>query len=258
MPINKVMPSFDEAVRDVFDGAVLLIGDFGSPAEAPAYLIAAVARKGVQNLTIACNRAGFGVQMLESGLIQERLRPMLPVPPDWYDQGLLVERDQVKKAIVTAVATALSVETALPVEEKINAGELELELIPQGTLAERVRAAKAGIPAFYTPTGVGTIVAQGKEVREFNGREYLLEHALKGDFSLVRAHKADRYGNLVYKGTARDFNAAMAGASAMTIAEVDEVVEVGALDPECIVTPAAYVDRIVVRPQEPRPWYEST
>ena len=199
MAINKVMTRFDDAVSDVFDGAVLLIGDFGTPAETPAYLIAAAARKRVQDLTIVCNRAGFGVQLLESGVIQERLRTLLPIPPDWYDPGLLVEQGQVQKAIVSAVSTALSVDTAMPVEERINAGEVELDLVPQGTLAERIRASKAGIPAFYTPTGVGTFLEKDKEVRDFNGRKYLLEHAIRGDFSFVRAHKADRYGNLVYK-----------------------------------------------------------
>jgi 3-oxoacid CoA-transferase A subunit len=135
-------------------------------------------------------------------------------------------------------------------------GEIELELTTQGTLSERIRAGKGGIAAFYTPVGVGTVVEEGKEVREFNGRKYLLEHALRGDFSLIRAYKADRYGNLVYWGTMRTFNAVMAGASTVTIAEVDEVVELGELDAECIVTPGVYVQRVVVRPKEPKPWDE--
>jgi len=129
-----------------------------------------------------------------------------------------------------------------------------LELVGQGTIAERIRAARAGIAAFYTPVGVGTFVGEGKEVREFDGRKYLLERALKADASLIRAHKADRYGNLVYKGSARTFNATMAGASTVTIAEVEEVVELGALDPEHIVTPGLYVQRVVVRPRGPQPW----
>jgi len=133
-------------------------------------------------------------------------------------------------------------------------GEMELELVGQGTIAEGIRAARAGIAAFYTPTGVGTFVGEGKEVREFNGRKYLLEHAIKGDASLIRAHKADRFGNLTYKGSARTFNATMAGASTITIAEVDEVVELGELDPEHIITPGIYVQRVVVRPREPQPW----
>lgn len=256
MPINKVMGSFDEAVADIFDGAVIPIGDFGGPAENPSYLIAAVARKGAKNLTIVCNRAGFGIKLLESGLVQERFRPLIPVPLDWYDQGLLVERRQVSKAIISALATGTATGFTLPLEEQVVAGEVELELVPQGVMAERLRAGKAGIPAFYSPTAVGTLLAEGKEAREFDGRVYLLERAIRGDFSLIRAHKADRYGNLVYKGTGRSFNAVMAGASNVTIAEVDEVVEPGELDPECIVTPAAYVDRVVVRPREPRPWYE--
>lgn len=127
---------------------------------------------------------------------------------------------------------------------------IEVELVPQGTLAERIRATKAGIPAFYTPTGVGTAVAKGKEVRVFDGEAYLLECAIKADFSFIRAYKADRYGNLIYKGTSRSFNATMAGASTVTIAEVDEVVELGELDPEVIVTPGIYVNRVVVRPRD--------
>jgi len=138
----------------------------------------------------------------------------------------------------------------------VMAGKAELELIGQGSLAERIRAAKGGIAAFYTPVGVGTVVENGKEVRQFDGRKYLLERALKGDFSLVRAHKADRYGNLVYRGSSRTMNATMAGASTVTIAEVDQVVEAGELDPECIVTPGVYVQRVVVRPRQPRPWDE--
>jgi len=135
-------------------------------------------------------------------------------------------------------------------------GKAVLELIGQGSLAERIRAAKGGIAAFYTPVGVGTVVENDKEVRQFDGRKYLLERALKGDFSLVRAHKADRYGNLVYRGSSRTMNATMAGASTVTIAEVDQVVEAGELDPECIVTPGVYVQRVVVRPRQPRPWDE--
>jgi 3-oxoacid CoA-transferase A subunit len=136
-----------------------------------------------------------------------------------------------------------------PFEKGVASGDLVLELVPQGTLAERIRAGRAGIPAFYTPTGPGTIAAEDKESREFDGRTCLLERAIYGDFSLIRAHKADRYGNLVYRGTSRTFNATMAGASRVTIAEVDEVVEVGELDPEAIVTPGLYVQRVVVRPE---------
>jgi len=248
--INKVVGSFDEAVKDIHGGATLLMGGFGGFAECPSYLIAAVARKGVKNLTIVGNSAGWGMEFMET--IKTRMSPLLKFPPDFYDPGLLVERGQVKKGILAFPAAIGRVYT--PFEKKVMSGEVELELLGQGTIAERIRAARAGIAAFYTPVGVGTFVEQGKEVREFDGRKYLLERALKGDFSLIRAYKADRYGNLIYKGSARTFNATMAGASAVTIAEVDEVVELGELDPECIVTPGVYVQRVVVRPHEPQPW----
>ena len=250
MPINKVGSSFDEAVDGVFDGAVLLIGGFGGPGECPSYLIAAVARRGVKNLTIVGNSGGWGPELIE--MLRTRMASVLRFPPDWYDPGLLVDRGQVSKGILSFPAAPGHIYT--PFEKAVMEGRAELELIGQGSLAERIRAAKGGIAAFYTPVGVGTVVEEGKEVREFDGRQHLLERALKGDFSLVRAHKADRYGNLVYRGSSRTMNATMAGASTVTIAEVDEVVEPGALDPECIVTPGAYVQRVVVRPHEPRPW----
>ncbi|HXG41737.1 MAG TPA: 3-oxoacid CoA-transferase subunit A [Dehalococcoidia bacterium] len=252
MAVNKVVSSFDEAVADIPDGAVLLIGGFGGPGECPSYLIAAVARKGVRDLTIVGNTGGWGAKRIHE--LRERMASIFPIPPDWYDPSLLVERGQVRRGILAFPAAPGHMLT--PFEEAYIRGEVELELVPQGTLAERIRAARAGIPAFYTPTGVGTFVAEGKEVREFDGRLYLLERALRGDFSLIRAHKADRYGNLVYRGSSRTFNATMAGASRVTIAEVDEVVEAGELDPECIVTPGVYVDRVVVRPRQPRPWHE--
>ncbi|MFQ5880602.1 MAG: CoA transferase subunit A [Dehalococcoidia bacterium] len=252
MAINKVVATLDEAISDMPDGALLLIGGFGGPGECPSYLIAAVARKGVRNLTIVGNSGGWGTEMVAS--LRTRMGSILKIPPDWYDPGLLVERGQVRKGILAFPAAPGHVYT--PLEKGVMAGKLELELLGQGSIAERIRAAKAGIAAFYTPVGVGTIVEQGKEVREFNGRKYLLEHALRGDFSLIRAHKADRYGNLVYRGSSRTFNATMAGASTVTVAEVDEVVELGELDPECIITPGVYVDRVVVRPREPKPWDE--
>jgi len=248
--IDKIVGSFDEAVADMVDGVTVLMGGFAGQGECPSYLIAAVARKGVKDLTMAGSVAGWGVDLLE--VLRQRMAVILTIQPDFYDPGLLVERGQVKKGIVTYPAAPGRIFT--PFEEAMMAGEVDLELLGQGTLCERVRAAKGGIAAFYTPVGVGTVVEEGKEVREFNGRKHLLEHALKGDFSLIRAHKADRYGNLVYRGTGRTFNAVMAGASTVTVAEVDEVVELGELDPECIVTPGVYVQRVVVRPKEPRPW----
>lgn len=253
MAIDKVVGSFDEAVSDLGDGAVLLIGGFGGPGECPSYLVAAVARKGVKDLTIVGNSGGWGPQLIE--MLRARMAVLLNIPPDWFDPGLLVDRGQVKKGILSFPAAPAHIHT--PFEKAVMDGKVELELIGQGSLSERMRAAKGGIAAFYTPVGVGTIVEEGKEVREFDGRKHLLETALKGDFSLIRAHKADRYGNLVYRGSSRTFNATMAGASTVTIAEVDEVVEAGDLDPEHIVTPGIYVQRVVVRPREPHPWDEA-
>jgi 3-oxoacid CoA-transferase subunit A len=248
--INKVVGTFDEAVSDIKDGATLLVGGFGGPAECPSYLIAAIARKAIRDLTIVGNSGGWGTEFMEA--LVKRMSSIAKFPPDFYDLGLIVERGQVKKGIIAFPAAIGGIHT--PFEKKVMNNEVELELVGQGTIAERIRAARAGIAAFYTPVGVGTFVGEGKEVREFDGRKYLLERALKADASLIRAHKADRYGNLVYKGSARTFNATMAGASKVTIAEVDEVVELGALDPEHIVTPGLYVQRVVVRPRGPQPW----
>jgi 3-oxoadipate CoA-transferase alpha subunit len=248
MPMrSKVVASFDEAVADVEDGAVVHIGGFGGPAEYPSYLIAALARKGVKDLTITGNHSGFGEAQL--AMMKERMQGMLPYPDDYFTPGLLVERGQVRKGILAfpvLPGSALKV----PFEELLERGEIELELVGQGSLAERIRAARAGIAAFYTPVGPGTVTQGDKEVRVFDGRPHLLERALKADVALVRAYRADRWGNLVYRGTARTFNATMAGAARVTIAEVDEVVELGELDPECVVTPAPYVQRVVVRPAE--------
>lgn len=248
--INKVVGTFDEAVSDIKDGATLLVGGFGGPAECPSYLIAAIARKAIRDLTIVGNSGGWGTEFMEA--LVKRMASIAKFPPDFYDLGLIVERGQVKKGIIAFPAAIGGIHT--PFEKKVMSNEVELELVGQGTIAERIRAARAGIAAFYTPVGVGTFVGEGKEVREFDGRKYLLERALKADASLIRAHKADRYGNLVYKGSARTFNATMAGASTVTIAEVEEVVELGALDPEHIVTPGLYVQRVVVRPRGPQPW----
>lgn len=248
--INKVVGTFDEAVSDIKDGATLLVGGFGGPAECPSYLIAAIARKAIRDLTIVGNSGGWGTAFMEA--LIKRMSSIAKFPPDFYDLGLIVERGQVKKGIIAFPAAIGGIHT--PFEKKVMNNEVELELVGQGTIAERIRAARAGIAAFYTPVGVGTFVGEGKEVREFDGRKYLLERALKADASLIRAHKADRYGNLVYKGSARTFNATMAGASKVTIAEVEEVVELGALDPEHIVTPGLYVQRVLVRPRGPQPW----
>jgi len=248
MPVNKVFESFDAAVADVADGSMVHVGGFGTAAEYPSYLIAALARKNVTGLTITGNHSGFSEAQLQ--MMKQANLGLIKYPDDYVSPGLLVERGQVAKGILSFPVLNRGLE--VPFETLLNRGEVELELIGQGSLAERIRAARAGIAAFYTPVGVGTVVAKGKEVRDFNGRPHLLETALKADVSIVRAHKADRWGNLVYKGTSRTFNATMAGAAHLTIAEVDEIVELGALDPECIVTAAPYVQRVVVRPSSPR------
>lgn len=244
MPVNKVIDTFDAAVADVSDGSMIHVGGFGTAAEYPSYLIAALARLGVKGLTLTGNHSGFSEGQLK--MMKDANFGIIKYPDDYVSPGLLVERGQVAKGIYAFPVLNRGLE--VPFETLLNEGKVELELIGQGSLAERMRAARAGIAAFYTPVGVGTVVAEGKEVRDFDGRPHVLEHALKADVSIIRAHKADRYGNLVYKGTARTFNATMAGAAHMTIAEVDEIVELGELDPECIVTAAPYVQRIVVRP----------
>ncbi|MBV8832375.1 MAG: CoA transferase subunit A [Acidobacteriaceae bacterium] len=214
--MNKVVATADEAVANVFDGATVMLGGFGL-CGIPENLIAALVRKGVKGLhTISNNMGvdGFGMGlMLESGLIASHI-------------GSYVGENKLLESMVIA-------------------GKLKMTLIPQGTLAERIRAGGAGIPAFYTPTGVGTVVAEGKEVREFDGRAYVLERALKADFALVKAWKGDRLGNLVYRKTARNFNPMMATAARMTIAEVEHLVDPGEIDPDSVMTPGIYVKRIV-------------
>ena len=245
MPINKVVGSFDAAVKDFFDGATVLIGGFGTPGGCPSYLMEALGKQGAKDLTIVCNNVGFGKELMQV------VAMFMKVPDWWYDGGELTNNRQVKKAIAAfpVLASPLLVS---PFEKQLRAGEVEIDIVPQGTLAERIRAAKAGIGAFYCPVGPGTIVEKGKEVRVIDGRKHVLEYPIKADFGLIRAYKADRLGNLIYRGTSRTFNATMAGAAKVTIAEVDEVVEVGELDPESIVTPAIYVDRVAVRPEEGR------
>jgi 3-oxoacid CoA-transferase A subunit len=249
--INKVVPTFDEAVADLSDGAILLIGGFAGPAECPSYLTAAVARKGARDLMVVGNAGAMGTSW------GEYLRKVMPpgALDGFYTPTLLAEQGLVNRAIL-AFPAAMTHGVYTPFEKGIMEGRIELELVSQGTIAERCRAARAGIPAFYTPTGVGTIAAKGKEIREFDGRKYVLERAIKGDFSLIRAHKADRYGNLSYLNNSRTLNSTMAGASKVTIAEVDEVVEVGELDPDHIVTPGVYVQRLVIRPKLAKPWNE--
>ena len=214
--MNKVIASIDAATADIPDGASIMMGGFGL-CGIPENLIDAVRRRGVKNLTIISNNAGVNN----------------------FGLGLLLQNGQIKKLISSYLG-----ENKL-LEGLVLRGEIEMELNPQGTLAERIRAGGAGIPGFYTPTGVGTVVANGKEVREFNGRPYLLERGLTADFAFVKAWKADRWGNLIYRKTARNFNPNMATAGKITIAEVEEIVELGSLDPDSVVTPGIYVDRVV-------------
>lgn len=221
--MNKVVANAEEAVRDVQDGAVLMVGGFGL-CGIPETLIEALARKGVKNLTTISNNAGV----------------------DDFGLGKLLYNGQVKKHIGSYVGENKVF------ERMVLDGTVELELNPQGTLAERIRAGGAGIPAFFTPTGAGTLVAQGKETREFDGRPYVMERALKADFALVRAWKADRWGNLVFRKTARNFNPVMATAARVTIAEVEEIVEPGQLDPDGVHVPGVYVKRIVLGKAEKR------
>src|ERR1700674_1680150 len=213
--MDKRVANADVAIEKLFDGAVILAGGFGT-CGIPENLIAAVRRKGTKNLTVASNNAGI----VGAGL------------------GLLLQTHQIKKMIASYVG-----ENKL-FEQQVLSGEIEVELNPQGTLAERIRAGGTGIPAFYTPTGVGTMIAEGKETREFNGRKYVLERSLRGDFAFIKAWKGDRWGNLVYRKTARNFNPMMATAADYVIAEVEELVELGKLDPNQVHTPGIFVDAI--------------
>ncbi len=213
--MHKVVANAAEAVRDIGDGATLLVGGFGL-CGIPENLIRALVAKGVKNLTTISNNAGV----------------------DDFGLGILLRNKQIRKHIGSYVG-----ENKL-FEQMVLSGELELELNPQGTLAERIRAGGAGIPAFFTPTGFGTIVAKGKETREFDGRMYVMERALRADFALIKAWKGDRWGNLVFRKTARNFNPMMATAAKVTIAEVEHLVEVGEIAPDDVHVPSVYVKRI--------------
>jgi 3-oxoacid CoA-transferase subunit A len=213
--MDKRIANADAAVEKVSDGATILLGGFGL-CGIPENLIAALLRKGARNLTLISNNAGV----------------------DGFGIGLLLESRQVKKMVASYVG-----ENKL-FEKLALSKEIDVELNPQGTLAERIRAGGAGIPAFYTPTGYGTMAAEGKEVREFNGRPHVLVHALRADFAFIKAWKGDRWGNLVYRKTARNYNAMMATAADTVIAEVEELVELGALPPDGVHTPGIYVNQI--------------
>jgi 3-oxoacid CoA-transferase A subunit len=246
--INKVVASYDEAVADVFDGAVILVGGFGPANGCPSNLIRALVKQGAKNLTIVANTPGQGrLEIPPSGPPPGAPRmPPRKTPPNYDNAGLLIQNDQVSRAICAFPGTPPPGMSS-PLHDRRIAGTLGVEMVPQGTLAERIRANKAGIAAFFTPTGAGTVIEEGKEKRVFDGREYILEYALKADYAFIRAYKADRRGNLIYQGTSRNFNATMAGAATVTIAEVDYLVPLGDLKPEEIVTHCIYVDRVVVR-----------
>jgi 3-oxoadipate CoA-transferase, alpha subunit len=220
--IDKRCPSAAAAVADIPDGATIMIGGFGE-AGSPIELIHALIDAGPRNLTVVSNNTGSG----KVGL------------------AALIGNGQVRKMICSYPRSTNSV--VFP--EVYRRGEIELELVPQGTLVERIRSGGAGIPAFYTPTAVGTVLAEGKESRFFNGTKYLLEYGLHADFALVRAERADRYGNLVYNKTARNFGPIMCTAAETAIVQVRELVELGGIDPECVVTPGVFVDRVVLVPE---------
>jgi len=203
-------------VADIHDGATIMIGGFGL-CGIPENLIAALVRKGVRELNTISNNMGV----------------------DGFGMGLMLEAGMIRSHVGSYVGENKFLESL------VIAGKIDLRLIPQGTLAERIRAGGAGIPAFYTPAGVGTVVAEGKETREFDGRTYLMERALTADFALVKARKGDRMGNLVYRKTANNFNSIMAAAARITIAEVEEIVEPGEIDPNDVITPGIYVKRVV-------------
>jgi 3-oxoacid CoA-transferase A subunit len=230
--MNKLYASPAEAVADVVDGAVIMIGGFG-PVGSPAKLVFALADQGARDLTIITNNVGLG----------DRL-------------DALFGNRQVRKFIGSFPVRTWGTRTTF-LEKQWRAGEIEVEVVPQGTVAERVRAGGAGLGGFYTPTGVGTVVEQGKERRTLNGREYILEMPLRADFALIRAQQADTMGNLVYKEAARNFNPVMATAAEVTIAEAEEIVPAGTLDPEVIVTPGIFVTRIVQAERDEVRWFDS-
>lgn len=213
--MNKIVANANEAIRDIESGMTLMLGGFGL-CGIPENCIAALVSKGIDKLTCISNNAGV----------------------DDFGLGFLLKTRQIKKMISSYVGENAEF------ERQVLAGELEIDLVPQGTLAERIRAGGAGIPAFFTATGYGTEVAEGKEIRDFDGRMYLMERGLTADFAIVKAWKGDAMGNLVYRHTARNFNPMMATAGKITIAEVEEIVPVGSLDPDRIDTPGIYVQRI--------------
>ncbi len=235
--VNKIFDSCSEAVVDIFDGATVMIGGFGSYGGLPINLIVALSGQGAKDLTIIANMGGVGYEL------SHRIKP-----GGYQDSGILFENGQVRKFIGSVPALGGMPPTS-PLEILFNEGRVEIEMVPQGTLAERLRCGAGGLGGFYTPVGAGTTVAESKEKKVIDGREYILELPLTADFALIKAYKADTFGNLVYRQTARCFNPVMAMAAKVTIVEVDELVPTGQLDPEIIVTPHIYVNRIVEVPR---------
>jgi 3-oxoadipate CoA-transferase alpha subunit len=219
--INKIVDTLEQAVANIHDGATVMIGGFGN-AGMPSALIDALIAQGANNLTIVNNNAGNGDTGLAALLKAKRVRKIICSFPRQTDSHVF--------------------------DALFHAGEIELELTPQGNLAERIRAAGAGIGGFFSPTGYGTLLAEGKETREINGKHYVLESPIHADFALIKALRADRWGNLVYRKTARNFGPVMAMAAKQTIVQVNEIVELGQLDPEVIVTPGIFVQRVVQTP----------
>jgi 3-oxoadipate CoA-transferase alpha subunit len=239
MALQKIYTMVDEAIADISDGATIMLGGFGHAIDRPQTLIKGLANRGVKNLTIISNSAGVAGKL---GIGSLGGKPFI-------DEEMLVEKGQVKK-VVCSVPASLVMSKPNAFERLYREGKIELEYVPQGTLVERIRAGGAGLGGFYTPTGVGTLIEEGKEKRAIDGKEMLLEFALKADYAFIRAYKSDTMGNLTYKGIMRSFNAIMPQAAKVAIVEVEEIVEAGALDPEVIVTPGIFIDRIVKIPKE--------
>lgn len=234
---NKIYVSFSDAVADIPDGATVMMHSFTGPGGVAQNLIRALRDRGSKDLTVIC--CNFILGWVATGLLPEIVTP-----------NALIENKQVKKVITTFIGTSRLFGVACALEKAVAAGEVEVELTSQGILAERIRAGGAGIGGFYCPVGIGTIVDDGKkEKRIINGREYLLEMPLRADFALVRAYKADKIGNLIYRRASRSFNPVIATAADVVIAEVDQIVETGELDPDVIITPSVYVNRIVEIPK---------
>ena len=235
MSLNKELKSFDDAVSSVFDGATIMISGFGGSGGTPQNLIKSLRDHGAKNLTIISNTGGLASVIGFGSIKNQKI----------IDIGILVENSQVKK-LIASYPVSPSSSKKISFEEAYLEGKAELELVPQGNMIERIRAGGAGIPAFYTPTGVGTSLSQGKEVRVFDNHEYILEHAIKADFAFIKAYKSDKIGNVIYKGTSQSFGRVMSTAANKTYIEVDFIVETGMIDPNIIHTPTIYVDGVIL------------